>query len=119
MRIAIIDADLIGRRNHRFPNLAAMKLAGYHREHGDNVELITDYSLLFDAGGRPLYDHVYLSKVFTDTPVPAELLTNPAVSYGGTGFFMPTHLRWMKQSNTTCPITIFTTGGVRDRSAQA
>ncbi|MDD4450105.1 MAG: hypothetical protein PHS76_05325, partial [Sphaerochaeta sp.] len=75
MRVAIIDADLIGRRNHRFPNLVAMKLAGYHREHGDDVELITDYSLLFDAGGKLLYDHVYLSKVFTDTPVPAELLT--------------------------------------------
>ena len=51
MRIAIIDADLIGRRNHRFPNLVSMKLAGYHRERGNDVELITDYSLLFDAGG--------------------------------------------------------------------
>ncbi|MDD2294757.1 MAG: hypothetical protein PHI27_04335 [Eubacteriales bacterium] len=87
MRIAIIDADLIGRRNHRFPNLVSMKLAGYHRERGNDVELITDYSLLFDAGGQLLYDHIYLSKVFTDTPVPPELLRNPAVSYGGTGFF--------------------------------
>ena len=87
MRIAIIDADLIGCRNHRFPNLASMKLAGYHKERGDDVELVTDYSLLFDAGGKILYDRVYLSKVFTDTPVPAELLTLPTVSYGGTGFF--------------------------------
>ncbi len=91
MRIAIIDADLIGRRNHRFPNLASMKLAGYHRERGDDVELVTDYSLLFDAGGvkagQLLFDRVFISKVFTDTPVPPELLTLPNVSYGGTGFF--------------------------------
>ena len=87
MRIAIIDADLIGHRNHRFPNLASMKLAGYHKERGDDVELVTDYSLLFDAGGKLLYDRVFISKVFTDTPVPPELLTLPNVSYGGTGFF--------------------------------
>ena len=91
MKIAIIDADLIGRRNHRFPNLASMKLAGYHKERGDDVVLITDYSLLFDAGGTAggqlLFDHVFISKVFTDTPVPPELLTLPNVSYGGTGFF--------------------------------
>ena len=43
MRIAVIDADLIGRKRHRFPNLACMKLAGYHRDAGDAVELKTDY----------------------------------------------------------------------------
>ena len=30
MRIAILDADLIGRKRHRFPILACMKLSGYH-----------------------------------------------------------------------------------------
>lgn len=28
-RIAVIDADMIGRKKHRFPNLACMKLSGY------------------------------------------------------------------------------------------
>lgn len=31
MRIAIIDADLVGNGNHRFPNLASMKISGYHK----------------------------------------------------------------------------------------
>ena len=34
MKIAIIDADLIGRKNHRFPNLVCMKLSGYYKEMG-------------------------------------------------------------------------------------
>ena len=81
MRIAVIDADLIGRKRHRFPNLACMKLAGYHRDAGDAVELKTDFD------GLARYDRVYLSRVFTDTPVPAEVLKTPNVVYGGTGFF--------------------------------
>ena len=43
MYIGIIDADLIGRKSQRFPNLACMKIAGYHRALGDEVELILDY----------------------------------------------------------------------------
>ncbi|EOS71642.1 hypothetical protein C818_00445 [Lachnospiraceae bacterium MD308] len=27
-RIAVVDADLIGRKKYRFPNLACMKLSG-------------------------------------------------------------------------------------------
>jgi len=81
MRIAVIDADLIGRKRHRFPNLACMKLAGYHKEHGDIVHLKTDYD------GLEGYDKVCLSKVFTDTPVPEGVLDKPNVVYGGTGFF--------------------------------
>ena len=81
MRIAIIDADLIGRKRHRFPNLACMKLSGFHKDIGDAVELKTDYE------GLERYDRVYLSKVFTDTPVPDGVLDNPNVIFGGTGFF--------------------------------
>jgi len=81
MRIAVIDADLIGRKRHRFPNLACLKLAGYHRDAGDAVELKTDYDCL------ERFDRVYLSRVFTDTPVPAVVLETPNVVYGGTGFF--------------------------------
>lgn len=81
MKIAIIDADLIGRKRHRFPNLACMKISAHHKAAGDTVELKTDYSGLAD------YDAVYLSKVFTDTPVPDEVLELKNVSYGGTGFY--------------------------------
>lgn len=40
MKVAIIDADLIGRDKHRFPNLVCEKLSGYHQELGDEVELV-------------------------------------------------------------------------------
>ena len=34
MNIAIIDADLITRKQHRFPNLACMKISGYYKNVG-------------------------------------------------------------------------------------
>lgn len=40
--IAIIDADLIGRKRHRFPNLTCMKLSGYFKSYGWFVTLKTD-----------------------------------------------------------------------------
>ena len=81
MKIAIIDADLIGRSKHRFPNLACMKLSGYHKTQGDSVTLKTDYNDLEQ------YDTVYISKVFTDTAVPDAVLNLPNVQIGGTGFY--------------------------------
>lgn len=81
MNIAIIDADLIYRAKHRFPNLACMKLSAYHKSQGYNVCLKTDYDNLDQ------YDLVFISKVFTDTIVPYGVLDLPNVEYGGTGFF--------------------------------
>ena len=81
MDIAIIDADLIGRKKHRFPNLACEKISGYHKELGDNVVLKTDYENLDQ------YDKVFISKVFTDTPFNDDILKMPNVVGGGTGFF--------------------------------
>ena len=81
MKVAIIDADLIGRKRHRFPNLVCMKLSGFHKSQGDEVELKLDYEDL-DS-----YEKVYISKVFSDTFVPEEALTHNNVEYGGTGFF--------------------------------
>lgn len=81
MNIAIIDADLIGRTKHRFPNLACMKISGYYKKHKHTVTLKTDYENLSN------YDIVYISKVFTDTPIDENILTLPNVKYGGTGFF--------------------------------
>lgn len=81
MKIAIIDADLIGRKKHRFPNLACMKISGYWKEMGEIVSLKLDYSEL------EKYDRIYISKVFTDTPIDETVLQLPNVEYGGTGFF--------------------------------
>lgn len=81
MRVAIIDADLIGRKKHRFPNLASMKIAGYYKEKGDMVELKLDYKDLDQ------YDEVYISKVFTDTPFPKGIKPTNRIHLGGTGFY--------------------------------
>lgn len=81
MKIGIIDADLISRTRHRFPNLACMKISGYHKEQGHDVRLLTDYRHIDE------YDRVFVSKVFTDTFVPEWVLNRGNVNYGGTGFF--------------------------------
>lgn len=82
-RIAIIDADLIGREKHRFPNLACEKISGYWKCNGAYVELKLDYI------GLGSYDQVYISKVFTDTPVPewVSMIKSDRVQFGGTGFY--------------------------------
>lgn len=81
MRIAIIDAEIIGKSKHRFPNLCSMKLSSYHKRLGDDVSLVLSYE------GLEAYDKVYISKAFTKTPVPFDVLNKPNVEYGGTGFF--------------------------------
>lgn len=58
-----------------------MKLSGYHKEFVGRVELLTDYSRIEE------YDKVFISKVFTDTPMDDGILKMPNVEYGGTGFF--------------------------------
>lgn len=82
MYIGIIDADLIGRTKHRFPNLASMKISNYYKTSGNSVDLIIEYTDSIKD-----YDKVFLSKVFTDTKVPAWVLDLPNIEYGGTGFF--------------------------------
>lgn len=81
MKIAIIDADLVGNNKHRFPNLVCMKLSGYYKELGNDVSLKMDYEDLSS------YDKVFISKVFTATPIDESILELPNVEYGGTGFF--------------------------------
>ena len=80
MKIAIIDVDLVGNK-HRFPNLVCMKLSGYYKELGNDVSLKMNYEDLSS------YDKVFISKVFTDTPIDESILDLPNVEYGGTGFF--------------------------------
>ena len=81
MKIAIIDADLIGRKKHRFPNLACEKISSFWKSKGAEVVLKTDYEDLWQ------FNKVYISKVFTDTPIPEDVLQYENVEYGGTGFF--------------------------------
>lgn len=83
VNIAVIDADLIGRKNHRFPNLACMKISGYMKSKGHKVKLIINYEQLKSN----TYNEVYMSKVFTDTEVPEWVLNLPNIKIGGTGFF--------------------------------
>ena len=72
---------MVGRKNHRFPNLACMKISMFHKQQGDQVNLLMGYKDISD------YDKVYISKVFTDTEVPDGVLGRSNVEYGGTGFF--------------------------------
>lgn len=81
MKIGIVDADLIGRSKHRFPNLACMKLSGHFKRLGHDVELLISYDDIED------YDLVYISKVFTETPVPDRIINLSWVKFGGTGFY--------------------------------
>lgn len=83
--VAIIDADLIGRKKHRFPNLACEKIAAYYKSQSVGVVLKTDYENLRD------YRKIFVSRVFTDTWMPSTIddfpLCKDIIVYGGTGFY--------------------------------
>lgn len=81
LRIGIIDADLISRKRHRFPNLACMKISAYYKKLGHDVSLLRSYNCISN------YEKVFISKVFTDTEVPEEIIGLSHVEVGGTGFF--------------------------------
>jgi hypothetical protein len=70
--IGIIQAD------GKFPNLAIMKIAGYHESLGDSVEWYLGN--LFESR----YDKIYLSKIFSFTETPN--LPMEKTTMGGTGF---------------------------------
>lgn len=40
MNIGIIDAEIVGKSKHRFPNLCSMKISAWHKAKGDNVTLV-------------------------------------------------------------------------------
>lgn len=81
MRVGIIDADLLSRKKHRFPNLACMKISAYYKHLGHSVSLLLSYDEIEN------YDKVFISKVFTDTPIPDGITELSRVECGGTGFF--------------------------------
>ena len=70
MKIGIIDADLLGRDKHRFPNLVCEKISGYWKEQEAEVHLLLDY--VWDD----TFDHIYVSKVFTDNRISFALKQN-------------------------------------------
>lgn len=88
MRIGLIDADLLwgehasGRRYGNtkadiFPNLVLMKLSAYHKQMGDEVSMYY---------GVEEYDRVYISKVFSTTPISRQVIFAKEIYFGGTGF---------------------------------
>ena len=79
MKIGIVDADLIGRDKHRFPNLVCEKISAYWKERDAEVVLLTDYNWNVND-----YDSVYVSKVFTDTPTPEWIKETDKIHIGGT-----------------------------------
>ena len=100
MNIGIIDAEIVGKTKHRFPNLACMKISSWYKSQGDNVRLCLSYEDIEQ------FDKVFISKVFVKTDIPMEdksiektelncaeyyannpFLKNPKIEYGGTGFF--------------------------------
>lgn len=82
MNIGIVDADLMD-NGTRHPNLALMKIAGYHIDNGDEVILIYD-----TYNNIRKFDKVYISCVFNFTKIPDWVIQEPNVQYGGTGFFV-------------------------------
>ncbi|AEV30219.1 hypothetical protein SpiGrapes_2456 [Sphaerochaeta pleomorpha str. Grapes] len=81
MRIGIVDADLVGRKKHRFPNLACEKISAYWKEKGAEVSLLLNYNDVNE------FEEVFISKVFTDTIVPDSICDSQVVHIGGTGFY--------------------------------
>jgi len=86
--IALIDED----GSRRFPNLVLMKLSAWHKAAGDNVEWHI-----------PLqhYDRVYVSKVFTDSPVYDIPIFADEIIHGGTGYCLENKLP--AEIEYTCP----------------
>ena len=74
MKVGLIDVD-----SHNFPNLALMKLSGYHKGRGDSVSW---------WNGFEQYDRVYKSKVFSDlyTEDIDYCINADEVIKGGTGY---------------------------------
>jgi radical SAM superfamily enzyme YgiQ (UPF0313 family) len=74
VKTGLIDVD-----GHRFPNLALMKLAAYHKQQGDSVEWVNHWGQ---------YDKVYQSKVFTFSPDVSTVVQSNELIKGGTGYKM-------------------------------
>lgn len=81
MKIGLIDLDNTG----KFPNLALMKISGFHKSKGNSVEW---YQPLF--GGE--YDKVYVSKVFDWSPEYPYIINSKEIIKGGCGYHLENNL---------------------------
>lgn len=87
LRVGLVDADLLD-NGTRHPNLALLKIAGFLHDNGILFELITDQN-----ADLSVYNHIYLSKVFTFTALPEfykkAIGTDDERKFhvGGTGFY--------------------------------
>lgn len=80
-KIGLIDVD-----KTRFPNLAMMKISCYHKNLGDEVEFVDP---IFSGG----YDKVYMSKIFTFTPIGNIQLLRMKLRGGGRGIIYKKYCR--------------------------
>ena len=86
-KIGLVDADLLN-GGTRHPNLVLLKIAGFLNDNGIQFQLITDTDADVDK-----YDYVYISRVFTFSPVPNFYLKSKSKKkfvLGGTGFYANT-----------------------------
>lgn len=87
MKIGLIDNDFVSRDNHNFPNLALMKLSGYHKQKGNEVELIGFNEINPNTLFSNDFDEIFVSKAFTDSFTPDYVFKLGNVKVGGTGFY--------------------------------
>lgn len=95
MNIGLIDVD-----GHNFPNFALMKLAGWHKAHGDNVEWAIP-----NIFGE-CYDQIYASKIFTFSPdFRGDYKCN--IIRGGTGYDIKSILRAEVEKSTLMDYSLY------------
>ena len=103
MKIGLIDVD-----GHNFPNLALMKIAGWHKQQGD----MTEWAFAFNE-----YDRIYKSKVFTFTPDDLTAYQCPDIRKGGTGYDiksrLPDEIDQWRVASVIAPSAWYTTRRVR------
>lgn len=78
MNIGLVDVD-----SHNMPNLALMKISAFHKMIGDDVSWVQYFMK---------YDKVYISKIFTNSIEPQEVIRCDKIIKGGSGYDLHTNL---------------------------
>lgn len=94
MKIGIVDVD-----SHNYPNFALMKIAAWHRNRGDEVEMAMP---MFGS-----YERVYQSKIFTFTPDKNDFDGICEVVRGGTGYDIKSRLPEEIEKSTLMDYSIY------------
>ena len=80
MGVGLVDVD-----RTKFPNLVLMKLAAWHKNHGDEVDLLAPNDVLIGGNLFGDYDKIYAACVFTENSEIAQRLAYIGAEIGGTG----------------------------------